>query len=163
VDRDKVVFGDPDMVWGEEPEQPMDDITLHDFELLCAKGYEIKALIAAIDDTKKAHLETLAQVEKRVLSYMEKYGKKSYKTSQGTIVASTRFQVTLPKTPDDVKAFYDYLKAKGHFDELISVNYQKLNSYYKQEMEVAREEGNIGFKIPGIDEPKAHTHLQFRG
>lgn len=149
------------MSWGEE-EKKMEDITLQEFEDLCTRAYELKKDLDLLDLQKKSVNENLMQVQQKILIHMEAHNKKSYKTQHGTIVAATKFQVTLPKTPEQLEAFYSYLKSRGHFDNLISVNYQKLNSYYKQEMEAAVEAGNIDFKVPGIDEPKAFTQIQMR-
>jgi len=159
-----MTWADPNETWNPDArgDKQLEDITLHDFEMLCAKMYEIQNIIDAIDETKKSHNKTLSQIQEKVMAYMDKYHKTSYKTSQGTVVKATKFQVTLPKDPESKSALWNYLKSRGHFDELISINHQKLNSYYKQEMEVAAEEGNIDFKIPGVDEPKAYTYLQLR-
>lgn len=151
------------MSWEEVKEKPMDDITLDAFEALCAKAYELDTQIKALDQEKKGINETLAQVEQKIMAYMQKYNKTSYKTQYGTIVFAKKFQVKLPETESDKQAMYAYLREKGHFDNLVSVNHMKLNSYYKQELEIAVEEGNIDFKIPGIKEPKVFEYLQLRG
>jgi hypothetical protein len=45
---------------------------------------------------------------------------------------------------------------------MISINSQSLNSFYKSELEIAKEQGNVGFKIPGIAEPEVYWTLGMR-
>jgi len=149
------------MSWDYE-EQEMDNITLQEFEELCAKSYGVKDMVDALEDQVKGLNETKAAIDQRIIMHMQKHNKTSYKTQHGTVIAATRFGVSLPKDPDQLDALYGHLKKAGHFENLISINHMKLNSYYKQEMEVAKEKGDFDFKIPGVDEPKAYTYIQLR-
>lgn len=157
-------MNEPDLSWGEpEKEKPMDDITLADFERLCKEAYEIHAKVKALEEEAKGYSGTLAQMQEKIRLYMQKYNKSSYKTQWGTLVCAKKFQVKLPDTEADRQALYAYLREKGHFEHLVSVNHMKLNSYYKQELDAAAESGNIDFTIPGIKEPKVYEYIQMRG
>lgn len=150
-------------VWGEPEEKKMEPITLEAFEKLIADAYELKANIDALEEQKKSLQFNLTSLQAKILLHMEQHNKKSYKTQHGTVVAATKFSVRLPDTEEKQIEFYNYLRERGHFDNLISVHHAKLNSYYNKELEAAQERGDIDFKIPGIDEPKSYVQIQMRG
>ena len=74
--------------------------------------------------------------------------------------------MNLPATPEDKENFFSYLKEKGLFESLITVNSNTLNSFYMREWETVKEHGDpeeaMNFKIPGIQEPKLHEVISFR-
>jgi hypothetical protein len=139
-----------------------DNINVKEFDELCA---DIIALKAKKDDIERDVSEISAELEEKkdkLLSYFEHYEKEKYYANGFTFYTQTRFPVSLPHDLDSKRAFLDYLKERGIYDELVSVNSQTLNSFYKKEMDKAIEEGNVDFKVPGIAEPKAFKKIMFR-
>jgi hypothetical protein len=94
------------------------------------------------------------------MGIMTECGKEKYVVQGfGTLYFSNRMSVTMPKNPEDREAFFNYLKEKGAFDGLITVNSMTLNSFYKQEAEIAN---SPDFKIPGIGTPTLIKTLNMR-
>lgn len=109
--------------------------------------------------------EELTQMENEAMRMLQSVGKKSYKGEQGTITRVVKWRVNLPKTPEARDAFFAYLKEKGLFENLITVNSQQLNSFYMQEWDQVKENDPmeaLNFRIPGIEEPKEHETISFR-
>jgi hypothetical protein len=113
-----------------------------------------KAEKEASEDVKKIEASLLAVFEEQDL---EKFSVKGL----GTVSTRNNFSVSVPKG-DSKEIFFNWLKEKGDFENLITVNSMTLNAYYKDEMAKAVEEGNVDFHIPGLEEPKLYKTLQLR-
>lgn len=129
---------------------------------LAEHGYSIKNKIDALEAEAKSLGEELKKIQEQIMLMMKESEMSSFKHALGTVVLTTRFTVKNPATPEDKQAFFGYLKDKGIFDDMVSVHSQRLNSWYKEEMEVAKTEGNFDFKIPGIGDPSSMEYLTFR-
>ncbi len=134
----------------------MSDLTIAQFDSLIGDAYSVAADIEKLEaellEPKRARLKEL---EGKILAQLEAQELSSYKCKHGQVIRTKRFTVATPKSIEEKVAFFDWLATKG--DEVrwqyTTVNSQSLNSLYKAEMEVAKEEGNFEFKIPGIGEP----------
>lgn len=138
------------------------EITLSEFEKLCAEAFELREKMELVEENLKALNKELMAIQGKILSHLQANEKDNYQSSQGTVYVNKAFTVSQPQDPDKKKAFFDYLKNRGVFEDLASINYQTLNSFYKQEMEAARESGEIDFQVPGIGEPKYVETLRMR-
>ena len=58
--------------------------------------------------------------------------------------------------------FFAYLKDRGLFDSVITVNSQTLNKLYRTELEAAFGRGEIDFQFPGIEPPTPYFDVQIR-
>jgi len=74
-------------------------------------------------------------------------GKSKYSTNSGTVGRSVDSYFGQPQDPASKKLFTDYLKMKGDYEDLVSVNSQRLNSYAKQEILASKE---LDFQVPGL-------------
>jgi len=80
----------------------------------------------------------------------------------GTVYRQKEFSVQVPKTPGDKEALFNWIavnKGKDVLDNMLSIHSQSLNSFYKSEFEIAKEEGNVDFSIPGIKAPEVYYKL----
>lgn len=148
-----------EMNWGTTPE-PISEITTAKLDQLSMEYAEARR---AVDDIKAAQAEIQSKLEEReraLLAALEAAGKTSWECAAGRIGRQTRTAVTTPKEPEAREAFFNYLKEKGAFDALITVNYQTLNAFYNAEEERALSEGNVNFSIPGIGAPTVSQFLK---
>ena len=97
--------------------------------------------------------ESIRTLENRCLEYLSALGLESFKSTSGTVTSSQRVAYTVPKTDTDRESFFNYLREKGVFDGLVTVNYQTLNGWAKKEYEAAKEAGDLFFSIPGLGAP----------
>ena len=149
----------PDMSFEEKP---MADITMVEFEAFIKEFAEAKEKVDQLAYEKTKATEVMDMWESKVMSVMQQFNKTSYRSSYGLLVRSERWSWKTPKSDEDKQAFYGYLKSKGLFDTMISVNSQTLNSFAKKELELAKEEGDLDFKLPGLGEPTLNEMIALR-
>lgn len=145
-----------------DQDKPMDQVTLAELDDLTRLIFEQREACEVLEGLLKDRNKKLESLQSKMISVLDRFGRSNYDVpGVGKLMVAERSYVGLPKTPQDKEAFYGYLKDKGVFDEMISVNSNTLNSYYKREREIAREEGHaLDFKIPGISEPSTSTTLR---
>lgn len=110
---------------------------------------------------KKEITEKVENLENEIIEMLTAEGLTTFSGEKGKIVVAFRTSVKTPKTPEDKEAFYTYLKNRGLYDSMISVNSQTLNSLYKAEFEEAMNRGESDFAIPGLKEVTLTPSLRF--
>lgn len=119
---------------------------------------EVKALEDALDVKKKQ----LEDMKAKLLGALEEGGIDSYKVpGLGMIGVRNNFSVTMPKDPDERVKFISYLEGRG-LKDLLTVNHQTLNAFYKEQLDQAVAEENADFAVPGLGEPKHYKTLYLR-
>lgn len=115
-------------------------------------------------DSLKKNLENAAAIleekKRRLIFAMNEAGLTSFKTAKGSIVLNRRFAVTTPKG-DDLATFIDGLD-EGTRRALLSVNYQVLNGWYKEEFEKAKERGDFDWCPVGLKPPSVSEYLSVK-
>jgi len=147
-----------------DQEKPIGDVTMQELDLLGQAIFKLKKEIEEQERFIDGRKETLNKMQGKMLSILERFGRTNYAIpGEGMLIKTERLTVTLPKTPEDRESFFKYLRDKGLFEDLVTVNSQTLNAFYKKEFEAAAQEGRaVGFKIPGISEPKTVVNLNVR-
>lgn len=129
----------------------------------------VRQYLAAREEYEKAkkfsnekHAEYSAK-ENMLVNTLKAANKKSYKVDgigQATIVVKNVIQV--PKTTESKRDLWAWIKEKygvDVLDDMLSINSQKLTSWYNQEAEANKADPL--FSIPGIDAPTSVEHLSF--
>lgn len=140
-------------------------ITVEELEAHCKSIADLRNEIDADKAALSKKSEQLEEMELKAIAMLKDLNKTSYKSNHGQIIRTEKWRVNLPQSDEDRAAFFQYLKDKGLFDKMISVNANTLNSFWKQEFENVKEnapEEALTFSIPGIGEPKLHETLSFR-
>lgn len=103
--------------------------------------------------------------ETKMMQYLEENQLQRYSSPVGMFSLAQYTSVKTPKTPEDKEKFYTYLKEKGLYENMVSVNSQTLNSFFKEELAMA-EQTNEGVDpatlIPGLTEVTLTPRLSFR-
>lgn len=130
------------------------------------KKIEDLVTLRSLYDSKKQEskeaLELLDKCESELLELLNRADLKSFKSQLGTVSKSVRTSVKIPREESDREAFFSYLKDRGLYDSMITVNSQSLNAFYKKELESSIERGDTEFSIPGINEETINEILSFR-
>ena len=143
----------------------VENITLGEFDELVGRSYTVAAEIETLERTVLKPLrERLDNLDSQILEHLTKLDMTSFKSKHGTVVRSNRYSVQTPKTMQEKREFFRWLNEKGPevYWSYATVNSQSLNALYKAELEVAKADGNLEFKIPGIGEPTATPILSRR-
>lgn len=99
----------------------------------------------------QAENKKLEELEAKLLNALEEHKLKSFKSEYGDVGVRERRSVKIPQG-DNRSLFFEYLKEKGEFDALITVNSQTLNGWYNEEQEKAKNAGEL-FYVPGLEIP----------
>ena len=81
------------------------------------------------------------------------------------LVLIVSFQIVCaqtPKTAEDIAALAAYAKDVGKYDQVFKAGSAQVNSFYKEELEAAKERGADDFSIPGLNEVTIEQTLSFR-
>ncbi len=136
------------------------EINLVEFEALCSELFKQRKVIEEKKEEIKKEQVKYDELESKVIGVLTDTGKEKYHVENfGTLYFSNRETVSMPKDPEARAKFFTYLKEKGHYESLITVNSQTLNSYYRQEADAAN---SPDFKIPGLNAPSVIKSLGMR-
>ena len=123
-----------------------------DLKIECSK-------LSADLDAKKERLTSILNTTRTTL---EAQGMDSVRAHGYLFYKKTKISVQTPKTPEEKQALFEWLKERGLFVEMVSVNSATLNSFFNSEADKAAEKGNFEFRIPGVGEPKPYTTLEMK-
>jgi hypothetical protein len=137
-------------------------IEIQEFEKIAEQIANLRSEEARLSQEKKQITDQLELTEKQMIDMLTQENLKSYHAKAGTLSISYRSSVKTPKLPSERTAFFNYLKEKGVYDSMVSVNSMTLNSWYKKELEAAVEAGNDNFAVPGIEGVTLTETLNFR-
>lgn len=132
-------------------------VTVEELKEWIAQAFKEREVVEAKKDELKACEAVLDEIEKRILTTLEALNLRSFKTEFGNVETRRRESVRVPQG-DRREEFFNYLKERGIFDAMITVNSQTLNGWYKAESENAMKESKM-LIIPGIEMPTAITTL----
>lgn len=152
-----------EMNWYSDETKPLTEISIEGFESLCKTVADQREKCDVASAALKEENKKLEKLEMKVLSYLKDMNRTNYPSAYGTVGIMRRTSVTTPKTPEDKAALFEYLRAKGLYESMVGVNSQTLNSFYRQELEIAEAEGRVAdFRIPGLGEPTISETVTFR-
>jgi hypothetical protein len=142
----------------------MSETTIKEMQDVCKRIVENQAQIESMQMKIKPLSEDLEKHKKILMAFLDQNEMSSFKAQGFTFVVAEKFSVETPKGEDRPK-FFDWCAEKKGWEfvkQSFTMNSQSLQGFYKAEQEVAVQEKNIDFKIPGIGEPKAFKMLQIR-
>ena len=138
----------------------MDDLLK--FDNLCDDLADKKIQIKAHEAEKKRISGEVRGLEEQIITYLESLSKTKHNTARGLFYIKTRSTYATPKDPESREAFFNYLKSREVFDDLISVNSSTLNAFAKQELDIAIENGDDDFEMPGLGDPHMQQSIVFK-
>lgn len=110
---------------------------------------------------KKAISEQLEKAELQMIEMLIAADLKTYPAPAGKCTVTYRTSVKLPQSPEDKEALANYCREKNKYDLVFKANSQSLNSFWKEEFELAQEAGADDFKMPGVDGITITPNLSF--
>ncbi len=113
---------------------------------LCIELIALKEEVEATDNKLKETREKFRLKQTEVLAAMEKYDKTEMSGPYGKLKIQQREYYKMT----DKEAALNWLKERGDFDNLVSVNANTMSSYVKQLVHAKREEGDFCWTPPGV-------------
>lgn len=140
-------------------------ITVQEVKDAIRRLSEVRNELERIEATMKPLKEEKDGLQAKITLMLNEINETSFKTEYGTVSKVTEFTVKLPDG-EAKQEFFNYLKERGVFDVMATINYQTLNAYFKEQRELAIEEGDelaaLNFSLPGIGEAKSFETIRFR-
>jgi len=126
-------------------------LTVEELKEQIEKSFKLKK---AYEDAKglsdKAHYE-YQNASLKAATMLENLGLDKFHSESGTFSYKYEQSFKVPKDPESKQLLFDWLRERGLYDTAISVNSMTLNSLLKAEEGNAIEEGDLDFKVPGIE------------
>ena len=141
---------------------PKEEITMVVLEEVTKACYDFKKEASEFDKLKKEANINKDVVQSLLGDLMDKLEITSYKSKSGTISKKEEPNYRLPQDDDSRKKFFSYLKEKGVYDTMITINSRSLQSYIKQEVELMENEDIFGELPDGIEETEYRTVYSLR-
>jgi len=142
------------------------ETTMQDFIDKVKEMWEQKRVVDELKEALKDESAKLETFKSETIKAMEAMDiEKQHVTGCGTIFRQKNFSIKTPKTIEQKEALFKWIgenKGRDVLRNMLSINSQTLNSFYKSELEVAKETGNIDFSLPGIDAPELYYTLGMR-
>ena len=121
-------------------------------------------------DAMKATLDQIGSacdsLEAEILAHLEENGMSNFRVDGVALISVVeKLSVKTPKTPEEKKAFFNWLEETKGSEVLLhyqTVNSQSLNSFYKAEFESKSDEEKLTFNMPGIGAPTMSKKLSVR-
>lgn len=118
-------------------------------------------------DQKSEVSRELEEKEAKVIELLMSNDLTSYKAPEGLMSISFRTSVRQPQGEQVPIWIQSLVKKFGSLEAaiqagMLTTNSMKLNSFYKEEMELARERGETDFQVAGLTEVKISPTLSFR-
>jgi len=141
-------------------------IAVADIEYSIAYCFRLKE---SITELKKQLSSLEAELEEKQMHISElliSLEKDSYHSNAGIFSFREVESFRVPKDDLSRELFFNFLKDRGIFDQMITVNSQTLNAFAKQEIEAHKSAGNIeeviDYIIPGIEKGQAYRRFTMR-
>lgn len=144
-------------VWFDEEVQV--DISTAKLDTLIQDYATQRKIVDTVNDELKRQEEKLHKMDTKLIEYLEALGRSSYDSPHGKISRETRYSVKLPQGDDKAK-FFEYLKEKGSFEDMVHMNSRTLQTFYRAEMEAHKD--IPGWKVPGCGEPTGQVIVKFK-
>lgn len=124
----------------------------------CGELWALKQECDRIERDLELAKERRNNLEKEIQEKMEDEGFLRVDTEDCFVTLSDTTYVTVPKSHEQKQKLFEWLKRQGEevFMDYATVNYQRLNSLYKQE----KENGNV---LPGAGPEKVRTKFSVYG
>ena len=134
--------------------------SIETLQKLCFECKDIDIELKKLKDKSAELNDEKTQLRKQILEHLEEHDLKRFDFGDGKVTIAEKTSV---KMRDKFK-FFDWLREKGIFEDIVSVNAMTLNKIYREEKEKAIDEGDASFIIeglPGLSEPQTFRDLRF--
>jgi len=143
-----------------------EELSVKKFDSMCDKLSELEEDYRREKSRISEMSKGLEKFKAKLLKHLEAWGKERYyKEGVGTIYTKNNITYSMPKDEVNRQAFFYYIEEKYGYDallRLLTVHSQTLNAFAKKEQDIAINDGNPAFKIPGLGEPKQYKQLVLR-
>jgi len=124
------------------------ELTVKQIEAMIAESFRMKEQYAEAKKIASEYYNKLSKIQAEVIEVLMDLGKTKYVSDSGTFSFKVNETFRVPKTPEDRERFFNFLKEKEIYEDMITVNSATLNSWAKLEIENSTE---LDYQIPGLE------------
>lgn len=140
----------------------MSEITVKELEEKIERAFELKKEWQEIKKKQTEKNQELVELQGEIGVILEGLEMTSYKSKAGLFMIQEQVNYRLPQDDESRSAFFNYLKEKGVYDQMIGINSQRLQSFVKAEVELAEREEDFDFLPDGIQKSEVYTKYSMR-
>jgi len=138
------------------------ETTIQRLNELCKKERELEAKKKELKEQLALVNADQGKLQKEIILIMDTNELENHRIKDvGLFYIKNNFSVPVPKG-DAKHEFFNWLKERGMFEDMATINSNTLKAFYKEELAKAIEEGNLNFSIPGLSEPSNYQSIAFR-
>lgn len=137
----------------------MSEITVKQLNEEIGKCFILKAEYVTANNEKSLAHKALDEQQKKCIDLLTELELTSHKSPHGTFSYNIRESFRVPQNPESRDEFFNFLKEKGVYENLISVNSSTLNTWAKAEIEASDE---LDYQIPGLEKSPATFKASMR-
>lgn len=134
--------------------------TIAEMDAMISELEDLEVRYSALKKECNASGEIVDAKRLAILDELKKQGMTAFKGTKGTVSITHRYNVKFPQEPASREAFKKYLLANNAFESMWTVNHQRLNAWYKEEIESLTDSGEMP-DVPGLA-PVVDENLSFR-
>jgi hypothetical protein len=139
-------------------------VTVEQLDSVVASYLEAREIYEAAKKVSSEKYSDYQALENKLVALLTQANKKSYKVDGlGTATRVLKNVVSVPKDLSAKRLLFSWIGeqyGKDVLDDMVSINHQKLNGWYNEEVE--KNKDNPMFSIPGIEAPTSVESLSFR-
>ena len=141
------------MNWYDD-ESELSNLSVSELDNLVAEVVNQRNKLETLQRQMKEENEILRKMQGKALALLKDIKRDSYKSPAGTLGITRRTSVKMPRDPEARERFFSHLKEQNLYDNMITINSQTLNAWYKQEFDQATLEKRVSeFSVPGLEPP----------
>ena len=112
-----------------------ENTSLVDFQQQIMALWQQKAVVDAVKERQATEVKKLEEMKRKIMASMEEAEiEKQHIKGVGTVYRQQKFSWKVPKENEKREAFFGFLRDKGVFESMITVNSQTLNAFCKEEL-----------------------------
>jgi len=134
------------------------EINLSELQEACKKMFIQKAKVAKMKELKTIEEKIFSDMENGIIDMLEHHNLKTFDTGFGKVTRTNKPYAKIT----DKDALGKFLKERGIFEDLITFNAAKMNSFYNEEMDRAKENMDLDFKVDGMEISSNRVKLSVR-
>jgi hypothetical protein len=134
-------------------------VSIEELDALCEDYIKHKALEEEAKKTAKDAAALTKEKEKAVIQALEALDRAEYSGPFGKLGITQRRYYKMA----DKDQVFRWLKEKGDFEDLATVNAQTFSSYCKQLIDDKRSQGDFVWQPPGVEDATSdYTYLRYK-
>lgn len=137
-------------------------ISVQELEEKIKKAFELKQQHASLTKEAADVHHDMQKLQAEIGVELDKLDKKTYQSNYGIFSKRDEPYYRLPQDDESREKFFDYLKKRGVYSTMITVNARTLQSFIAQEVAMKEDEGDFDFLPSGIELGEYRTVYSMR-